>query len=123
MLEPLDQSVEKTLGNKKSIFQSARFWNTIVLILTVIFIILVPLKVKFDRAMITTGILPDDVLVFKNGVAINLALILIIVLIPAIFLRIKKKYVTSSLFLFTLTIMGILVSRQFTFYEWFYGIL
>jgi len=107
--------IKNNLNNWKMI-------NFISIMLVLVSFILLAVKVWLDFKTITSPLLPKYVVIFKNGVSINVVCFLLAGLLPAIFLRVRKKYIISTFCILLFLIAGFLLKDSVKIYEHFYGL-
>jgi len=96
--------------------------NFISIMLVLVSFILLATKVWLDFKLITLPILPKYTVIFKNGASINVVCFLLAGLVPAIYLRVRRKYMISTLCILLFLIVGFLLKDSVKIYEHFYGL-
>lgn len=96
--------------------------NLISILIIILASILMVVKIWYDSKIMASPFLPKYTVIYANGSGINAFCFFIGGLIPTIYLRARKKYLTSTICLFLFIIIGILMKDAFSFYEHFYGL-
>jgi hypothetical protein len=66
--------------------------------------------------------LPKYTVIYTNGGGINVMCFLLGGLIPAIFLRMKKQYLISTICIIVFFLVGLILKNSLNIYEQFYGL-
>lgn len=78
------------------------------------------IKVHHDSKLLINPLLPKHLAIYTNGKLINLLSFTLGGSIAAIFLRIRKKYIISTISIFTFFIIGYILKDSIYIYEHFY---
>ena len=95
--------------------------NLISIVLILIGLVLLVLKIWYDSKLMVSPLLPKYTVIYTNRVGINIMCFLLGGLIPAIFLRIRREYLISTICIFTFFIVGLIFRNILSLYEHFYG--
>ena len=95
--------------------------NLISVILILIALVLLVLKIWYDSKLMISPLLPKYTVIYTNGVGINVMCFLLGGLIPAIFLRIRREYLISTICIIAFFITGLFLRHILSLYEHFYG--
>lgn len=104
---------------------NSSFWkksNLILIVLILVTFISLVIKIMFDSKQMTSPFLPKYTVFHSNGSKINVMCFLLGGLIPAVFLRIKRKYVFSTLCILLFFLVGWFLKDSLKIYEHFYGL-
>ena len=116
MNEPLDQKVNKAKVPSDGFKQL----DTVLLSLSVVIVLFAYLSVWSTEMSMTSPWLPKYTAYYLNGALINYAVIQLGGLIPALFLRVKKHYLISSVCIISFILAASILKNYVKIYEWFY---
>lgn len=116
MNEPLDKKLEETKVPSNGFKQL----NTVLLSLSTVIVLFAYLSVWSTEMSMTSPWLPKYTAYYINGALINYAVIQLGGLIPALFLRVKKHYLISSVCIISFILAASILKNHVKIYEQFF---
>lgn len=96
--------------------------NLILIIVILVAFILLILKIWYDSKHMVSPFLPKYTVLYINGGRINVICFLLGGLIPGLFLRVRRKYLISTICIIMFFALGLILKDSLTIYESFYGL-
>ena len=116
MNELLDQNTNKT----KTQSNGSKPLNTVLLVLSIVVVLFTYLHVWNTKASLSSPWLPKYTAYYMNSALINYATIQFGGFVPALFLRIRKHYVLSSICMLAFLLAATILKNSVEIYKQFY---
>ena len=103
--------------------KNPKLTNLIVILLVLLGAVYLIIRIWYDTKTLGSPFLPKYTFVFIYRMHINVMCFVLAALIPAVFLRIRKKYAISTLVILMFFLIGLILKEEVLIYQHFYALI